>query len=189
MGERGPVILAAGAALLIVALVGWNMLQVKEEEPTSPPAGVATADVALIPDVNRWALVGDKDLDPAGVDWVRRQGQTPAARISGDFAGSGNAADVAYVLKRRGGMLRVVLLSAGRNKYDTNFAPLALVARVPKGALADIQWADKVPVVPDGDGLLVVRKTDDPETAVIVMLDKGKAVTGRPPNYRDLRLQ
>ncbi len=189
MGERGPIILAGGAALLIVALVGWNMLQVKEEDPSGPPAGVAAADVALIPDANRWALVTEKDLDPAGVDWMRRGGQPAAARITGDFAGSGSATDVAYVLKRRGGMLRVVLLSGGRNKYDTNYSPLALVARIPKSALADVQWAEKVPLAPDGNGLLIVRKTDDPETAVVVMLIKGKAVTGRPPNYRDLRLQ
>jgi hypothetical protein len=189
LGERGPVILATGAALVIAVLVGWNTLNVKEEEPTGPPAGVATADVALIPDVNHWALVADKDLDPAGLDWVRRQGQTPGARITADFAGSGSATDVAYVMKRRGGMLRVVMLSGGKAKYDVNFAPLALVARVPKGVLADVQWADKVPVVPDGDGLLIVRKTDDPETATIVMMTKGKVITGRPPNYRDLRLQ
>jgi hypothetical protein len=189
LGEHGPVILAAGAALLIVALVAWQMLTVKEEEPTGPPAGVVAADVALIPDVNHWALVGDKDLDPAGADWVRRQGQAPAARITADFAGSGSAADVAYVMKRRGGILRVVLLSGGKNKYDTNFSPLALVARVPKAAMADIQWGDKVPGAPDGDGLLIVRKADDPETAIIVMLTKGKVITGRPPNYKDLRLQ
>lgn len=189
LGERGPVFLAAGAALLIVVLVGWKMLQVKEEEPTGPPAGVAAADLALIPDVNHWALVADKDLDPAGLDWIRRQGQASAARITGDFAGSGSAADVAYVMKRRGGMLRVVLLSGGKNKYDTNFSPVALVARVPKGALESIQWADKVSGAPDGDGLLIVRKADDPATAVIVMLMKGKVITGRPPNYRDLRLQ
>ena len=107
LGERCPVILAAAAALLIVVAIGWNQLQVNEEEPTGPPAGVAAADVALIPDVNHWALVEDKDLSTAGLDWVRRQGQTPAARISGDFAGGGSA-DVAYVLKRRGGMLREI---------------------------------------------------------------------------------
>src|SRR5512143_497364 len=52
LGERGPVFLAAGAALLIVLLVGWNKLRIKEEEPTGPPAGVTTSDLALIPDVN-----------------------------------------------------------------------------------------------------------------------------------------
>ena len=189
LGERGPILLAGGAALLIAAVVGWNMLQVKEEEPTGPPAGMSPAEVAAIPDVARWTPVTDKDLDPAGVDWVRRGGQTPGPRLTGDFAGSGSASDVVYVLKRRGGMLRVVLLSGGRNKYDTNYSPLALVARVPKAALADLQWADKFAGAPDGDGLLIVRKTDDPETAIIVMLIKGKAITGRPPNYRDLRLQ
>ncbi|MGH9668970.1 MAG: hypothetical protein ACRD3A_02515 [Terriglobales bacterium] len=188
LGERGPVFLVAGAALLIVVAIGWNMLRVNEEEPTGPPPGVAAADAALIPDVNHWALVEDKDLSAAGVDWVRRQGQTPAARISGDFAGGGSA-DVAYVLKRRGGMLRVVLLSRGKNRYDTNFSPLALVARVPKAALDSIQWTDKVPGAPDGDGLLIVRNTDDPNTAVVVMLTGGKVITGRPPTYRDLRLQ
>ncbi len=189
LGERGPIFLAAGAALVIVVLIGWNMLGIKEEEPTDPPAGVAASDIALIPAVNYWGLVTDKDLEAAGAEWMRRQGQAPTARITGDFVGSGNPADVAYVLKRRGGMLRVVLLSGGKNKYDTNFSPLALVARVPKSALADLQWADKFSGTPDGDGLLIVRKADDPSTAIIVMLVGGKAITGRPPDYRDLRLQ
>ena len=189
LGERGPILLAAGATLVIVVLAGWNMLRVKEDEPTGPPAGVAASDIALVPDVNHWALVGDKDLETAGQDWMRRQGQAPAARLTGDFAGSGNPADVVYVLKRRGGMLRVVLLSGGKNKYDNNFSPLAVVARVPKGALADLQWADKFSGTPDGDGLLVVRKADDPGSAIIVMLSGGKAVTGRPTDYRTLRLQ
>lgn len=189
MGERGPVFLAAGAALLIVVLVGWNMLRVKEEEPTGPPAGVTTSDLAMIPDVNHWALVADKDLETAGLDWMRRQGQTPAARLTGDFAGKGGPTDVVYVMKRRGGMLRVVLLSAGKNRYDNVFSPLALVARVPKSELADVPWADKFSGTPDGDGLLIVRKADDPATALVVMLTGGKAVTARPSDYRSLRLQ
>jgi hypothetical protein len=188
LGERGPMVLAAGAALLIVVAIGWNMLRVKEDEPTGPPAGVSAADVALIPDVNHWTLVSDKDLDPAGTDWVRRQGGLPSGRISGDFAGGGSS-DMVYVMKRRGGMLRVVMLSGGRNKYDAIISPLALAARVPKASLAEIPWGDKSPGAADGDGLLVVRKTDDPETAILVMLSKGKVITGRPPNYRDLRLQ
>jgi hypothetical protein len=189
LGERGPVILAAGTALLIVALIGWHMLLAKEEEPTGPPAGVAAADVALIPDVNHWALITDKDLDPAALDWMRRKGQTPAARLTGDFVGSGAATDVVYVLTRRGGMMRVVLLSAGKSRYDTNFSPLAVVARVPKGALDGIQWTDMPPATPDGDGLLIVRKGNDPLAAVVIMLIKGKVITAHPPNYQDLRLQ
>jgi hypothetical protein len=190
LGERGATFLAAGAALLIVVAVGWNTLRIKEpDEPTGPPAGVAASDVGLIPDVNHWELVTDKDLEAAGQDWMRRQGQTPAARMTGDFAGSGSATGVVYVMKRRGGMLRVVLLSGGRNKYDTNFSPLALVARVPKAALVDLAWSDKFSGTPDGDGLLIVRKADDPSTAIIVMLTGGKAITGRPASYRDLHLQ
>jgi len=189
LGERGPTFLAAGAALLIAVAIGWNMLRVKEEEPTGPPTGVAASDIALIPDVNHWELVTERDLETAGQDWMRRNGQPPTARVTGDFAGSGSATGIAYVMKRRGGMLRVALLSGGKNKYDTHFSPLSLVARVPKAALADVQWADKFSGTPDGDGLLIVRKADDPATAIIVMLAGGKAITGRPPDYRNLRLQ
>jgi hypothetical protein len=103
--------------------------------------------------------------------------------------GSGAAADVVYVLKRRGGMMRVVILSAGKNRYDTNFGSLAVVARVPKSALDGMQWSDMPPATPDGDGLLVVRKGNDPLAAVVVMLIKGKFITAHPPNYQDLRLQ
>jgi hypothetical protein len=189
LGERGPVILAAGTALLIVVLVGWNMLMVKEEEPTGPPAGVAAADAALIPDVSHWALVTDKDLDPVALAWQRGKGGAPAARLTGDFVGSGAAADVVYVLTRRGGMMRVVLLSAGKSRYDTNFSALAVVTRVPKGALDGIQWTDMPLSTPDGDGLLIVRKGNDPLAAVVIMLIKGKVITAHPPNYQDLHLQ
>lgn len=188
LGDRGPVILAAGAALLIAALVGWNMLKVDEEEPTAPPPGVTAADVALIPDVNNWALATDKDLDPAALDWQRNKGQTPAARFTGDFFGRG-ATDVVYVLKRRGGMMRVVILSAGKNKYDNNFGPLAVVGRVPKSAMTDIHWTDMPAATPDGDGLLIVRKGNDPLAATVVMLLNGKVTIAHPPNYQDLLLQ
>lgn len=189
LGERGPLLLAGGAALLIAVLIGWNMLRVKEEEPTGPPEGVAAADVALIPDLNHWALVEDKDLDVSTLGWARQQGAAATPHITADFAGAGSAADSAYVLKRRGGMMRVVILSGGKSRYDTNFTPLALVARVPKGALDGIAWTDKVAGAPDGDGLLIVRKADDPTTAVVVMLTKGRAITGHPPSFRDLHLQ
>ena len=189
LGERGPVILAGGAALLIAVVIGWNMLKVKDEEPTGPPAGVTAADVALIPDVPHWALVTDKDLDPAALDWLRNKGQTPAARFTGDFFGRGGAGDVVYVLKRHGGMMRVVILSAGKNRYDNNYGPLAVVARVPKSAMGDIHWTDMAAATPDGDGLLVVRKSNDPLAAVVVMVIQGKFTTAHPPNYQDLLLQ
>jgi len=189
LSERGPVILAAGTALLIVALVGWNMLTVKEEEPTGPPAGMAAGDVALIPEVNRWTMATEKDFDPAALTWLRGKGAAPATRFTGDFVGSGAAADVVYVLTRRGGMMRVVILSGGKNRYDNNFSPLAVVARVPKGALDGIVWTDMPPATPEGDGLLIVRKGNDPLGAVVVMLVKGKFVSAHPPNYQDLHLQ
>jgi len=189
LGERGPVILAAGAALLIAVLGGWNMLKVEEEETAGPPAGVVAADVALIPDVNRWTLVTDKDLDPVALSWQRGKGQASAARFTGDFVGSGAAADTVYVLTRRGGMMRIVIISAGRNRYDTNFGSLAVVARVPKSALEGVQWTDMPANTPDGDGLLIVRKGNDPLAAVVVMLIKGKFTTAHPPNYQDLRLE
>jgi hypothetical protein len=189
LGERGPVMLAAGAALLITALVGWNMLKVEEEDPTAPPAGVAAADVALIPDVNHWALVTEKDLDPVAVSWQRSKGGMPLARFNGDFLGSGSPADVVYVLKRRGGMMRVVILSGGKNRYDTNFGALAVVARLPKAGLDGVQWTDMPPATPSGDGLLIMRKGNDPLAAVVIMLLKGKLVTAHPPNYQDLRLE
>ena len=65
LGEHGPVMLTAAAALFIVAAVGWNLLRVKEEEPAGPPPGVAAADVALIPDVNHWAMVEEKEIGRA----------------------------------------------------------------------------------------------------------------------------
>ena len=188
LGDHGPALLAGAAALLIVVLVGWNMLKVEEEEPTGPPPGVTAADVALIPDVSHWDLATDKDLDPAALDWQRRKGQTPAARFTGDFFGRG-AADVVYVLKRRGGMMRVVILSAGKNRYDNNFGSLAVVARVPKSAMADIHWTDMPAATPDGDGLLIVRKGNDPLATAVVMLLNGKVTIAHPPNYQELQLQ
>ena len=134
-------------------------------------------------------MATEKDLDPAALTWQRGKGGAPAARFTGDFVGSGAAADVVYVLTRRGGMMRVVILSAGKSRYDNNFSSLAVVARVPKGALDGIPWTDMPPATPEGDGLLIVRKGRDPLGAVVVMLVKGKFVSAHPPNYQDLHLQ
>src|SRR5262249_46205157 len=152
------------------------------------PAGVAAADVALIPDVNHWTLMEEKDFSPAGSEWVRGKGGTPGGRVSADIAGGGSP-DTAYALKRRGGMLRVVLISKGVNRYDANLAPLAVIARIPKDALDGAQWVDKPSGAADGDGLLIVRNADDANTASVVMMMSGKLVISHPTNYRDLRLQ
>jgi hypothetical protein len=84
----------------------------------------------------------------------------------------------------------VVVLAENQNRYDTKFTYIGLAARVPKGMVSLIKWVGGHP--PDGvqgDGILLVRKQDDPTSAVVLFLSGHGIVSASPVNYQDIRLE
>ncbi len=153
------------------------------------PEGVFPVDAVLIPRVDQWRTAQPEDFDPAAQAWLRGTGVPQQARITGDFSGKGNVRDVAYVLTQTGGARRVVWLVEGANRYDAEYPGLGLVARFPRGNLPSVRWIGTPPPAPDGDGLLIVRKGDDPKSVVLLFLSGGKVVSGAPNGFQNLSLE
>ena len=126
--------------------------------------GVPPADAAVIPNLAGWRLATGGDYEASARNWLSGQGQEVTGRIEGDFSGSGNGRDVAYVFTRKQGKgVRLVLLTGGDKRYDVEYDSLAIVGRVAKGAIANIQWNGPLPDEPDGDGLLLVLQPAQPD--------------------------
>jgi hypothetical protein len=73
-------------------------------------------------------------------------------------------------------------------KYDAIYPELAVVGKVAHENLAGIQWASKF-APPDGDGLLIVSKREDPHAGAVIYLSRGRVETAVPSNYQNVVIQ
>jgi hypothetical protein len=176
-------------------------IPVKELADTEvPPAGMMPADAALIRKANDWRLVTAEDFGPNAAAWMRDNGQD-LGRIPGDYSGRNNQRDVAYLLTPAAapaegappaarGKRRVLLLVEGVNLYDAEYPEIVGAARVPKDAIANIEWGKNPPQgIPDGDGLLIVRRSGDFASGLVLFVSDKRIVTGVPANYQQVRLR
>ena len=102
------------------------------------------------------------------------------------FSARNNGRDTAYVLVNDEGMKRIVVLSEGRLVYDQRYRKILAAARVPAADLNAIEWRDPLPAKPDGDGLLIVTKPEDPTANLILTFKEGSLMLGTPVNYQKL---
>jgi hypothetical protein len=170
-----------GATTLFTGSRGQNVARTSASTRAIP-----LADGRLIPELASTRLATPKDFEASAVTWLRGLGQEPAGRVYGNYAGSGSSA--AYVLVEKDNARRVAIIANGRLVYDAEYPRIAILARVPKEALAGIQWADASVPVGDGDGLLLVRSFDAPASGVILLLQGSQTMTGSPINYRQINL-
>jgi hypothetical protein len=191
--------IAARVAMVVGAVVAVVSIFAATRVPNRAPAtgvnetlasGILPMDAYQIPSVSNWRVAAPDDLDPVAVAWLRNNGQKPESRIEGDFSGKGTGRDVAYLLVGPEGMRRVVLLAENQNRYDTRFPYIGLAARVPKRIVNSIQWVGgKPPEGVEGDGILLVRKQDDPTSAIILFLSGRGIVSASPLNYQQISLE
>jgi hypothetical protein len=171
-----------------------------EAEPT--PTGMMPVDAALIRKAHDWRLVTAEDFGLNAAAWMRDNGQELTGRFPGDYSGRNNQRDVAYLLApaaapAEGGappasstQRRIVLLVEGANLYDAEYPEIVGAARVPKEALANIEWGKNPPQgTPDGDGLLIVRRSGDFASGLVLFVSDKHIVTGVPANYQQVRLR
>jgi hypothetical protein len=149
------------------------------------PVGITPADASLIPGVNFWRLASSSDFDPAGVTWLGNHSVQANGRMEGNFSGTGEGRDVAYVLRREDGF-RVVMLTNGQNRYDVTYPAVAIAARIPKGSLGNVEWSGTPPEAPDGDGLLLVLEAGNPASAVVVFIKGDRITSAAPLNYQNI---
>jgi hypothetical protein len=187
------VAMVVGAAVALASV--FAAMRVPNREPVTGvnqtlAAGILPADGDLIPNVKDWRAATAEDLDPVAVRWLRDNGRKPESRIAGDFSGKGTGRDVAYLLVGPEGMRRVVVLAGNENRYDTKFPYIGIAARVPRRIVDSIKWVGgKPPEGVQGDGILLVRKPDDPASAVVLFLSGRGIVSASPANYQDINLE
>jgi len=146
--------------------------------------GVLPSDAANILYLKGWRLAQEADFDANEVGWLRAQGAATGATLPSDFSGKNNGHDTAYILVNDEGMKRVVVLSEGRLIYDRRYRQILAAARVPASDLNAIEWRAPLPAKPDGDGLLIVTKPEDPTANLILTFKEGSLMLGAPVNYQ-----
>ncbi|HEX9121703.1 MAG TPA: hypothetical protein VF840_14305 [Terriglobales bacterium] len=187
------VAMVVGAVVALVSV--FAATRVSNSEPVSGvnqtlSAGILPLDATRIPNTKDWRAATADDFDPVAVSWLRGNRKQPAGRIAGNFSGKGTGRDVAYLLVDAEGARRVVLLADNENRYDTKFPYIGLAVRVPKESVNSIKWAgSKAPEGVDGDGLLLLRKKDDPSSAIVLFLSGRGIVSASPANYQDINLE
>ncbi len=190
---------AARIAMVVGAVVALLSVFAATKVPNHPPlsgvnqslaSGILPLDAAHIPNTQGWRTVTSDDLDPVAVGWLRGNGLQPQGRIEGDFSGKATGRDVAYLLAGADDSRRIVVLADNENRYDTKFPYLGVAARIPKGIVNSIRWVgDKPPEGVDGDGILLLRRKDDPSSAIVLFLSGNGIVSASPINYQDINLQ
>jgi hypothetical protein len=156
----------------------------------APPAGMTPVDAAQIQRLQGWRVAREEDFAASARAWLRDNGQEISGRVTGDFSGHNVPRDVAYVLVNPEGGRRVVLIVEGVNLYDAEYPEIAGMARIPKESIAGIDWGKYPPQgTPDGDGLLIIRKREDPASGLVLFADERRIVSAVPVNYTQIRLR
>ena len=151
--------------------------------------GIPPADALLVRDVQRWQVADTDSFDPNAATWLRNQGHQPAGRIEADFSGMGPANDVAYLLVGPDGHRRIVIIARHATHLDGEMVDVGLIARIPKSAVASIQWkGGRAPEDVLGDGLLVVQGKGEAQSSVVFFLKSSGTVSGAPADYQQISL-
>lgn len=153
------------------------------------PAGINTQDVALIAGLEQWQLAEQDDFEGGAVRWFREHNQQLSGKVDLDLTGSGSTTDVAYTLIRAEHGERVVLIEKGELKYDASYPAIAAVIRVPASALSQVTWAAEPLSKPDGDGLLVVFRTNDHDSGIVLYSHAGRISSAAPADYQQIAFQ
>jgi hypothetical protein len=136
-----------------------------------------------------WHAATRNDFPAAVQRYLRERRLEPVGHIVADFSGRGSAVDSAYLLVDTTGRKRVGMLAKGAVAYDALFPKLDFVARIPKSAMAKIQWMSAGPSLPsDGDGLLVVQNANDPTASVVLLRHGAQTLSARPADFNKIDL-
>ena len=176
-----------GAVAAIVLLFGGGAVQ-KDSAPTvvENQSGVLPIDARVISNLKDWRVATADDFDPIMLHWMKENDIPAAGRMRADFSGKANAIDVAYLLVGKDGTRRVVMLSDGRVRYDGQFDSLGGVVLLPKSDIDSVDWVTSPPEKTDGDGLLVIRKPNDPSSDFALFRKNGTLVFAKPAKYDNI---
>ena len=184
--------LAAGV-LICFAILPFRNGDAEGASPaaTQLVAGIEASDSAVISDAANWRLSREADLDPSFIAWIDPYAARPHSRFSLSADGKNDSNDRAYLLTsdKTSNFKRVVWIANGRPVYDY-VGKLIGIAKVPRDEMENLHWAEggKPQILPDGDGLLVVREYGSPNGVSVFFLHAGVLYSGTPADYRSLSL-
>ena len=201
--KRDRLITAAIAVLAFTGLIGVASAveqrlaaasAVSADAAERIPAGVSPTDFPHMRALAGWRLATADDFDPDAVGWASAQTVDVSGHITAQFDTAEDRPDSAYIfIETHGpqvGMRRVVMLERNEEKLDITYPSLAIAGRVAHDNFPTIQWQGKPPVLPpDGDGLLVVLKADDPASGIIFYTRSRQIVTLAPANYQNVSVE
>ena len=192
-GSSWPVRIAlAGGLVCLVALLftqPYNRVPDASANTVAPPAGVMPADAVRLQQLQGWHAATRDDFAGAVQRYLQQRRLEPAGHIAADFEGSSRLSDSAYLLIDTSGRKRVSMLARGAVAYDAIFPRVDFLARIPKSAMAKIQWMSSGPPLPsDGDGLLVVQNANDPTASVVLLRHGAQTLSARPADFNKIDL-
>jgi hypothetical protein len=150
--------------------------------------GVNSVDALEISDLSGSRAATAEDFDPGIAGWMRGQGAAVSGRVELELDDAKERPDVAYWLLGPDGASRIVILRNGQKLYDTKYANVAGIARVPAASLEAIAWQVRPTEPPQHDGLLILSRTESGVSAVILFAPGSRMLTGVPQQYDTLTL-
>jgi hypothetical protein len=192
-GSSWPVRTAlAGGLVCLVALLftqPYNRMPDASANTVTPSSGIAPSDAMRMQQLQGWHAATRDDFAGAVQRYLQQRRLEPAGHIAADFEGSSRLSDSAYLLIDSSGRKRVSMVARGAVAYDAIFPKLDFLARIPKSAMAKIQWMSSgPPLPPDGDGLLVVQNANDPTASVVLLRHGAQTLSARPADFNKIDL-
>ena len=192
-GSSWPVRIAlAGGLVCLVALLftqPYNRMPDASANTVAPSSGIAPSDAMRMQQLQGWHAATRDDFSGAVQRYLQQRRLEPTGHIVADFQGSSRPSDSAYLLIDTSGRKRVSMLARGAVAYDAIFPRVDFLARIPKSAMAKIQWMSSGPPLPsDGDGLLVVQNANDPTASVVLLRHGAQTLSARPADFNKIDL-
>lgn len=183
------VVMTVGVVVAVMSIVAAMKVPPRAAESGANQSlvnGILPIDATYINDVQLWHAATAGELDAAGAEMMRSFGIEPSGKVPGDYSGTENGQDVAYLLVNAAGKRRVVIIANHANKYDTMYPAVGFIARIPKDSVSSIEWKkNQGPGQVDGDGILIVRQADDPGSGVAMFLKGDALVSASPASWSD----
>jgi hypothetical protein len=167
--------------------------EASSESISSAPAVRVDPEMAQVPQVQNWRVAETQDFNSDGVAWLQQQGGSASGHISASFSPNGEE-DAAYVLKRRQEKsgengARLVLFIDKRMRFDAVMPQIDVLSKISKDRINAVEWRGRPPASsPDGDGILVVQRYNDPSSAIIFFVSGLRLMSAVPKDFRTVSL-
>lgn len=121
--------------------------------------------------------------------FVRTSGNEPSGRITLEFDSVEQPQDVVYWLRDADGKNRVILLKNGENVFDTYYKDLVGIARIPAANVNKIDWKIKPAEEAEGDAVLLILRSGESFSGLVLYPGASRIFTGRPVNFESIDLR